>query len=511
MASLPPITQNRPVVQAGSGFTNLSKYLQANQSNQLGNAVAGGVQQAGQGARGAIDQAGQQFQTQLGAEKQRLDQQGQRVNSVLGNIPGATDEDVNQFANIRGGEYKGPTGVANADELRSKANEAETLGQAGGSEAGRFGLLQRFVGRGNNNYNLGSQRLDNMLLGQQGNQQLKAARSGTMGLVNSADKQINSASAQGQEGQGLARQLGDQTISKLGGAVTDYDTAMANQLASKEAGVNDIIKQFGNTSSFNAAPIQLSADDLSQLGTVSNGLLAENTGLYQGDYSPFIKINQLYDNKQGAQSMDDLAKAQMIARLSGNSLNGQDTGNTLQDYTGHPELAGQFDKNKFDVTSTSDLSNALNAAKKSYDTTDSSLKNSIAALKEELNTPAYNLTSGNYGEALQQYYAQKPVELAQDYIKSLPNPNAGDYNKMQAAQRLGDLYHSDPSRLADTKLFDPNFDPNDIAQARAFNPTGFTNNRITENENQIKGYQNTLNQLPQEFNVLRTLQKKPTV
>lgn len=371
MASLPQVPTNRPAQQAGSGFTNLSKYLQANQSNQLGNAVAGGVQQAGQQARGAINTAGQNFQQQLGTEKQRLGQVGEKVNSILGNIPGATDEDVNTMANVRGGEYKGPTGVADANALRSQATEAESLGRAGGSEAGRFGLLQRFVGRGNNNYGLGSQRLDNMLLGQQGGQQLNAARAGTRGITNTAEKQIGAAQAQGQEGQGQAQQLAQSTIGKLGQQVSDYDTAMAAQLASKQADTNALIQQFGaagakpNTNT----PVQLDANVLQQLSDASSGVLKEGTGLYQGDYTPYIQANQLYANNRAAQGADDLAKIQMLGKLSGNSLAGQASGNTLQDYITNPAMAGQYDANqKFSVASAPALAKALQDSKSTYET-----------------------------------------------------------------------------------------------------------------------------------------------
>lgn len=376
---MPQLPGNNSNQQTGSGFTNLNRYLQANRSNQLGQAVGAGVQQAGQQASGAIQQAGQQFGVLADAEKQRLGQAGQQANTILQDPTKATDNDVESFQKVLNGNSQGPNGVANADELRAKAQGAQQLGQATGSQAGRYGLLQRFVGRGNNNYNLGAQTLDQTLLGQTGASQLKGARASVQGLGQQAEQQIGAAQAQGQELQGQARSLGQQTLGNLQTAATGYDTSMQQKLAAQEASANAALKNFGPNP--NNSAIQLSQDQLNQLSAASNGVLGAGTQLFNADLSPYLSLNKLYDNKQAAQSSDDLAKAQALQKLGGQAFAPTSEGAMLQSYTQDPTMAGKFAANQFGVTSANDLSTALGNAGSSYRNQLNPLNSSLEAAK----------------------------------------------------------------------------------------------------------------------------------
>lgn len=384
MANLP--SQNNRSQTAGTGFVNLQRVLQANKNNQLGQTVVGGVQQAGNAARGALNQAGQQFQAGLNQEKERLGQEDQRVSRVLGNLPSATDEDVKAFESIRSGESKAPTGLKDTQDLRAKAQEAQMLGQAGGSEAGRFGLLQRFVGRGQQ-YTGGQQRLDNLLLGQQGGKQLQQARAGTIGLGGQVERGIQGAAARGQEGSNMAKQLAESTIQRLGGAVGDYDAAMQQQLANKRAAIDQILGQFSGTGT-NAA-IEVDPNRLAQLKEASNNVLGEGTQLFNADISPFVKANELFATKQGAQSAEDFAKAKMLGQLSGQSLAGQDSGNLLQEYLGRENLVGSYDANNpFSVTSVADLNKSIQDKKNEFNTIMANAANLQATNEAQLNAKA---------------------------------------------------------------------------------------------------------------------------
>lgn len=416
-------TQNKPQQQAGTGFTNLSRYLQANKANKLGGAVSSGIQQAGQQAGNALNQAGQAFQQGVSAEKERLGQQSQYVGRTLGNIPEATDKDVSNFGNILNAQSLGPTGVSNAAELRSKSQEAQKLGQATGSEAGRFGLLQRYIGRGNQ-YSAGQQNLDQMLLGQTGQQQLRSARSGTIGLGQQAERQFNAAQAQGQELQGQARQLAESTTGQLKSSVTDYDKAMADRLAQKQAETDAIIKGLSGFSENKA--LEVDPELLKRLGDLSGGVLSEGAKLYNVDLSPYIQANQLYANKQGVQTADDLAKAQMIEKLSNQSLYGTDAFSTLSGYTGHPELAGQYDANdKLNIPNQAALANAIQEAKKKYESEASPFNYYTGTTQADQNRlrGIYGYMYGSDAEAGRQFQADqmKAQEIERQQLAANPN------------------------------------------------------------------------------------------
>jgi len=360
---MPIIPQNRQPNQVGSGFTNLNRYLQANKANRLGATVAGGIQQAGQAAAGALNQAGQQFQQGAQAEKQRLGEQGQFVSNTLGgDVSKVGESDVNRFQNILGAESKGPTGIQNANELRSKAESAQNLGKAGGSEQGRFGLLQKFVGQGRP-YQLGQQRLDQTLLGQTGQQQLRQASAANRGLVNNVNQQVTAAQAQGQELQGQAKQLAESAKGQLGQSITNYDQAMAQKLADQQAAIQGNIAKFGSQEN---AALEFDQDTLDKLAAATNGQLKEGVNIYGADLSPYLKVNSLYATKQAAQSAEDLARAQALSKLGGQYIAPEASGQLIQQYTADPSLVGQLQANPFEVTSLNELAGKVSSQQQGY-------------------------------------------------------------------------------------------------------------------------------------------------
>lgn len=485
MAILPPVIKPN---QAGSGFTNLSRYLQANRSNKLGQTVASGVQQAGQQARGAVQQAGQQFQEKAGQERARLGAQEQKAGQIIGAATGETgEEDVKTVQNVLGAEFKGPTGVQNAEEVRARAQEAGSLGRAGGSEAGRFGLLQRYVGQGRPAYSAGQQRLDQMLLGQTGQQQLRQARAGAVGVESETERQIAAAAEQGKELQGQARQVAEATKGKLGEAITGYDQAMANQLANQQAQYQAILDQFKTPGE---GAIEVDEALLKNLQDVSGGVLKEGETIYGADLSPYLNINQLYNTKQAAQTKTDLAKAQMLAKLGGQHIAGMDQAKLLSEYTAQPEVAGKLAENPFGVTSIADLNQAIAQQRTSYQ---SGVNQENAHLK--------NISEvGSGGLAVSSALAKRMIEdrflnsdLArqqtledQTYDETRLRNKAFDYAKQQAG---GDV------------RVDPGEEMN----------YGNLYAQIQQNEADRLAHEQKLKDLEKEYKTFRVLKKKPTV
>lgn len=207
----------------GTGFTNLSRILQASRGARLGGQVASGVQQTGQQVRSQIGQAGQQFQQRSAEEAAKFneEQAGQR-NALIERIGSVTptsgaegvsqpEEDVlGRFENWRTTEYKGPKGLEDYGTLAGKVSEAEQLGRLGRTSGGKQELLRRFVG--GRDYSQGEQKLDAALLGLTGQRELSEAQRATRGLGTELIKQAGSASEQAQELARKAKAFGEETV-----------------------------------------------------------------------------------------------------------------------------------------------------------------------------------------------------------------------------------------------------------------------------------------------------------
>lgn len=358
--------QQNKAPQSATGYTNLGQYLGANQNNQLGKAVAGGVQQAGQAATGAINQAGQQFQQGVQTEQNRLGTLGQNAQTSLGNLGNVQQSDIDTYQSALSGQGQGPKGLANQAGLQQQSQAAQQLGGAGGSEAGRFGLLQRYVG-GGKQYNLGQQTLDSAILGQTGQNQLRQARAATSGLGAQANQAIAAANAQGQQLQNQAGQVAQTAQQNLGTQVTGYDTGMTAKVASDKQAQQDLINQLSGKGT-NAA-INLDPALLQKLSDASAGVLGAGTHLYNADISKFLQGTTNNLNNQGVQSSVDFAKIQALGKLAGNSgLVGQASGDVLNQYLLNPTAVGAYDKGSpISITSESGLNDTINAAKGDYD------------------------------------------------------------------------------------------------------------------------------------------------
>ena len=324
---LPPNRRNI----SGSGFTNLQRILQASKANRLGQTVSSGIQQAGQAARGSLQQAGSQFQQQVGTEQQRQAQEQERANRVLGDVSKASEEDINAFEGIRGGQSKGPMDIANADELNQKAQEAERLGKSTGSETGRLGLLQRYVG-GGRRYTGGQQSVDALLLGQTGADKLKQSRRGTFGLGQQAQKQQIGAQAMGKELSSGAKGLAERTIQGLGEGATKFDVDMEAKRVAEQANLGtrqDEIRK------------QLEAGEVEQNVYDSLGL-GDNAQLYRTNLTDYYKPRQNIATKENVMGQEDFNKIQALRKLSGQSLTG-DASKVLAQYS-DPTQVGEFGK-----------------------------------------------------------------------------------------------------------------------------------------------------------------------
>lgn len=204
--------------RVGSGFTNIQRYLGANQDNKLGSTINQGIQGQVQQTKNNLNQAQNQFQSSVDANKVDPNE-GKNLISKANNPDAVTDADTNRFAQLRAGIYQGQTGLNNADQIKGQAQETQQLGQATGDQAGRYGLLQKFAGRGQ--YNQGQQRLDNLILGQTGQQDLNQARRATAGLGNQVMTAADVANQKAQQTQSYNKDIGSQLGQEYGNVNQD--------------------------------------------------------------------------------------------------------------------------------------------------------------------------------------------------------------------------------------------------------------------------------------------------
>jgi hypothetical protein len=234
--------------QKGSGrFTNIQKYISANQG--AGERLASGVgkkiesqinpqatqaQQQAQSVREGIQSAegqlqqGQQLRSQ--AEQQNFDATGFAANQ----------ENLNKFTQFRTGQgidekALQQSAIANQQNALAAQQAAQGFGQQLGTEQGRQQLLKQTFSP-TKNYSTGQQRLDNLFLSQ-ANPQLQ----GIQGNLNTTSQNlgtlINENQVKQQKIQDLTNQ--EQELSQgLSKAIQDRDVELEQQLTQRIGEVN---------------------------------------------------------------------------------------------------------------------------------------------------------------------------------------------------------------------------------------------------------------------------------
>lgn len=189
----------------GSGFIGLGQYLQANQqaAQQMGNALAQGIEQQGADAKGSIDQAGQLFDTRA--------TQGTPTEASLSTDimlePGIVGDAARQG---RIG-YTGPkqlSDVANVDALSAQAQTAGDRARLGATDAGLAVLMGQQGGANTQ----GGRVLDSFLARRGAGERLDKAASAYGRLGSYLGAAQDKATARGKQGESDAAALS----SKLG-------------------------------------------------------------------------------------------------------------------------------------------------------------------------------------------------------------------------------------------------------------------------------------------------------
>ncbi len=311
--------------QRGSGFTNIQNILSANQGNKLGQAVGTGVQNVANQANTGLQKQKQDFQAGTQQGLTTLGNEKTNEQSVLQNPTNASDQDVKNFSNYRSGQYAGPKDLGDITGLQNKAQEAEQLGRAGQSTGGRLGLLQRFVGQGNQ-YNAGQQNLDNLLLGQNANKDLSQARRSTFGLGNKVNTAQQAAQGTGQAVQGQYQNFADKTNQDIH---AQQDPVM-QQLAAQSTAAQQAKDARAAQIQQGLASGSISAEDAQMLG------LDANQDIGNLDLNRFLTVDPTKASAQNVANSQQTAQLNALSRLGG-----QDA------FSADPTQAGTFGQNQF--------------------------------------------------------------------------------------------------------------------------------------------------------------------
>lgn len=332
MPILPPQNPGAQPVQRrqGSGFTNLSRILQANKNNRLGEAVSSGIVGGANQIRQQLGDTRDQFQSQANANDLASDQNKSIRENVLKNIAGGqtdvTDQQADQFKNFRQGQYTGPQemDMAKTTGLGIRANEVQNQAKNPLSE----NTLQATVGsQSQNPYSRGQIGLDRTILGAGNPQQLGQARSATMGLSQGINRAQDVARGEAALKTLQAQQFGKDTQAQLAapqtGIQNDINTAVTTKQGDLSAAIKnynlDPNKYLGRTSA------QLYGLDPTKYGGVVNFL---NPGdINKGTVASQTQLNQLNAlGKLAGQPQEFITDPSKVGSLEGKSLSTTDQG-----------------------------------------------------------------------------------------------------------------------------------------------------------------------------------------
>lgn len=279
---------------SGTGFTNLQRVLGANQSNRLGSTIGGGVSNVIGKANTNLNQAQNQFGQQSQQGTVGTEQDKQYANNVLKDPVQAQQSDVDKFSRFREG-YKGPQGLQ-SDTLQGQQQDLQSLGNLTQNTGGRQALLQRFVG--SPQYNQGQQRLDTMLLGQPGSNNLNQLRRQTMGANQNINQAYDTAQNQANLLKAQSNQFGTDVQNQITGAQTQEEQDLqgrADQYTQQQQALHDMFQNLLTPQKAVATPSG---------GQVGIGLANQVTGASPIDQAQYDQAMQAYGRAGNNTLMD---------------------------------------------------------------------------------------------------------------------------------------------------------------------------------------------------------------
>lgn len=438
--------------KTGTGFVNLQKVINANQNNQLGSTVGGGITSEANNVKSGLQNSVDTFNTgvnqnEIGSQNDVTSRNnilnkvsnysspdvntiGQGPNASAGNsntgssvAPTATNpilsaDDIANFNKYKNAQYQGPTALNNYDTLAAQAQNVQDIGSnVNKGASGLQTLLQNYVAKPG--YTSGQRSLDAAILGQTGGQDLRNARNATIGLTGNVNTQQSAAQAlaaqKAQEATGFATDtqaaLGTNVNGNASGAIGSF----ANDLNARTSSANAQNTQQYNDFMSRLSSGALNVDDAQYLipllgGDVSGQNVNNlNTfGLKPSDFATAFQNNGAGQNSvSNIANKTDLAKAQALSQLAGQNdlsslgiaLDPTKSGQMANAISADPSQFTQYQQKNADLTKNSSAArNALAQSQYFQHGSDSAISD-LAKQRSALDT-----SSVDYRKNLAQIY-----------------------------------------------------------------------------------------------------------
>lgn len=309
--------------QNGSGrFTNLSKYINANQGagDRIGNQIQNQVTRNVNQQTGNINKQNEQIRQNVDAGKNQINQGNQfnqqltDIGSKLGTFQnmenrgqfdqGSQDAvaftqqpNFNQFQNIQAGQGVDENALTQSQQQAQMAGEnLGTLTQDNlnklGTEQGRYELLRNRFAPGNRSYAAGNARLDQLLLQNSPSNVVNQMQQNFQGQNRSAQDLNQNILSQGQNVSGLIKDESD-LLNNLN-AVTTKNQDLFNQNLGKKENIDYINKL--REDKYNEYLNQLKTGNIGQ------------------DLSSMLGLNDLYTYQPGGLGINPVSVSQKMSR-----------------------------------------------------------------------------------------------------------------------------------------------------------------------------------------------------
>lgn len=387
------ISNNAP--GASGRFTNIQKYIQANDPNAFAQQLGGKVGEVKSKAESDLQNAQTGFNTQKTGVQDTIHSYQDKVNDTIKNLsPQANqatfDQGVADLTAAKGLKYTGPQSLGNDQALTGQAQDLQSVGQATGSSGGRQALLERFYNTPQ--YSTGQKNLDNLLLGSQKNAlsdikrgasrfggELTQAQQGAMNDISGLRNDITGVNSQATTAAG---NLANSESQYLSDAAKNYIKNQQNVVGSYDKGYTGTANDIGYTANhldngnvigananFGSSNYTLDPETLKKLGAVS----------YTGDAG--VDINKNFEDMSAADQKALLGRVDTAGASRFNTLNslaGQTNNLAIGDQLkGGSANVDQSKIDNFNQAYTKALQDELNKASSSgYTTVGQQLQNS---------------------------------------------------------------------------------------------------------------------------------------
>tara|TARA_R110000803_G_scaffold200258_2_gene264549 strand:+ start:3427 stop:4965 length:1539 start_codon:yes stop_codon:yes gene_type:complete len=358
---------NRNNRRKGTGFTNISKYLAANDDNTLGSTIGTAIGKKSKEGEEEAASVSSGFQseadkTRVGSQedidkrKGILDKFDTTESTGFGGITEEEDGsgDVGTVSGFLSGDYKGPLDIASKEKESLRAKTMALSNLAGGTRTagGREALLSRFIG--DKNYTGGQQKLDSLLLGKTGTGALEQARRGATSSIGNMKQMSEGARARGDQYATETKNFADSTrdaFEGIGSGIQDNVKGAAGERIGALMDIRDSKRDY-NVDNYRDiedgltaqeqldASIQKEQDALSQLGLGYDEETGEGYKFLYGAEDPYVastrdsegNIDFNRGDLQASRSVEQGTKLEALNKLLGREGVGSeyDTGNKTE-------------------------------------------------------------------------------------------------------------------------------------------------------------------------------------